>query len=97
MAQMMHVPILGLVENMSYAVCPDCGKHINVFGDSHVDEIGDKYKVPVLAKMPHRAPSWPRRLMRAIEMFAGDYLDGAAQAVAKLLKVNPFHRYFLRF
>ena len=34
MAQMMHVPILGLVENMSYAVCPDCGKHINVFGDS---------------------------------------------------------------
>ena len=42
MAQMMHVPILGLVENMSYAVCPDCGKHINVFGDSHVDEIADK-------------------------------------------------------
>ena len=37
---------------MSYAVCPDCGKHINVFGDSHVDEIADKYKLPVLAKMP---------------------------------------------
>ncbi len=52
MAQMMHVPILGLVENTSYAVCPDCGKHINVFGDSHVDEIADKYKLPVLAKMP---------------------------------------------
>ena len=49
MAQMMHVPILGLVENMSYAVCPDCGKHINVFGDSHVDEIADKYKLPVRA------------------------------------------------
>ena len=43
MAQMMHVPILGLVENMSYAVCPNCGKHSNVFGDSHVDEIADKY------------------------------------------------------
>ena len=52
MAQMMHVPILGLVENMSYAVCPDCGKHIHVFGDSHVDEIAAKYKLPVLAKMP---------------------------------------------
>lgn len=52
MAQMMHVPILGLVENMSYAVCPDCGKHIHVFGDSHVDEIADKYSLPVLAKMP---------------------------------------------
>ena len=33
-------------------LCPDCGKHINVFGDSHVDEIADKYKPPVLAKMP---------------------------------------------
>ena len=45
MAEMMKVPILGIVENMSYVLCPDCGKHINVFGDSHVDEIADKYKL----------------------------------------------------
>ena len=54
MAQMMHVPILGLVENMSYAVCPDCGKHIHVFGDSHVDEIADKYKPAGAGKNAHR-------------------------------------------
>ena len=86
MAQMMHVPILGLVENMSYAVCPDCGKHINVFGDSHVDEIADKYKLPVLAKMPINPELAKEADAGMIEMFAGDYLDNAAQTVAKLLK-----------
>ncbi len=86
MAQMMHVPILGLVENMSYAVCPDCGKHINVFGDSHVDEIADKYKLPVLAKMPIDPELAKEADAGIIEMFAGDYLDNAAQTVAKLLK-----------
>ena len=86
MAQMMNVPILGLVENMSYALCPDCGKHINVFGDSHVDEIGAKYKVPVLAKMPIDPELAKEADAGMIEMYAGDYLDGAAQAVAKLLK-----------
>ena len=86
MAQMMHVPILGLVENMSYAVCPDCGKHINVFGDSHVDEISDKYKLPVLAKMPIDPELAKEADAGMIEMFAGDYLDNAAQTVAKLLK-----------
>ena len=39
MANMMHVPIMGVVENMSYAVCPDCGKEIKVFGESHIDSI----------------------------------------------------------
>ena len=86
MAQMMHVPILGLVENMSYAVCPDCGKHINVFGDSHVDEIADKYKLPVLAKMPIDPELAKEADAGMIEVFAGDYLDNAAQTVAKLLK-----------
>ena len=86
MAQMMHVPILGLVENMSYAVCPDCGKHINVFGDSHVDEIADKYKLPVLAKMPIDPELAKEADAGMIEVFAGDYLDNAARTVAKLLK-----------
>lgn len=86
MAQMMHVPILGLVENMSYAVCPDCGKHIHVFGDSHVDEIADKYSLPVLAKMPIDPELAKEADAGMIEVFAGDYLDNAAQTVAKLLK-----------
>lgn len=86
MAKMMNVPTLGLVENMSYAVCPDCGKHIQVFGDSHVDEIAAKYELPVLAKMPIDPELSKEADAGMIEMFAGDYLDGAASAVARLLK-----------
>ena len=86
MAQMMHVPTLGLVENMSYAVCPDCGKHIQVFGDSHVDETAEKYGLPVLAKMPIDPELAKEADAGMIETFAGEYLDGAAKAVAALLK-----------
>lgn len=52
MAEMMNVPIIGLVENMSYAVCPDCGKHLSVFGCSHIDETAEKFGIKVLAKLP---------------------------------------------
>ena len=52
MAEMMNVPIIGLVENMSYAVCPDCGKRINVFGESHIEETAQKFGLKVLAKLP---------------------------------------------
>ena len=52
MANMMNVPIIGLVENMSYALCPDCGKHINVFGESHIDDTAKKFDLKVLAKLP---------------------------------------------
>ena len=78
--------VLGVVENMSYVLCPDCGKHINVFGDSHVDETGKKYHLPVLAKMPLNPEFAKEADAGMIETFAGDYLDGAADAVAKLLK-----------
>ena len=52
MATLMNIPVLGLVENMSYALCPDCGKKIHVFGESHIGEIAEEYHVPVLAQMP---------------------------------------------
>ena len=52
MADLMNVPIIGIVENMSYFKCPDCGKEIKVFGESHIDEIAAELKVPVLGKMP---------------------------------------------
>lgn len=52
MAETMQIPILGLIENMSYAVCPDCGKKISVFGQSHIGEIAQKYHLPVLAQLP---------------------------------------------
>lgn len=52
MAKMMNVPVLGLVENMSYVTCPDCGREIHVFGESHIDEVAAKYALPVLGKLP---------------------------------------------
>lgn len=54
MANMMNIPLLGLVENMSYVECGKCGEHINIFGKSHIDEIADKYGIPVLARIPMR-------------------------------------------
>ena len=86
MAEMMKVPVLGVVENMSYAVCPDCGKHIQVFGDSHVEQTAERYHLPVLAKMPIDPELAKEADAGMIETYAGEYLDGAAKAVAGLLK-----------
>ncbi len=85
MATMMHVPMLGVVENMSYIACPDCGKHIQLFGESHVDEIAAKHGLPVLAKVPVDPKLAALADAGAIEQFQGDYLDEAAKAVAALL------------
>lgn len=52
MAEAMHIPVLGIVENYSYLKCPDCGKKISVFGESHIDEIAEELRVPVIGKMP---------------------------------------------
>lgn len=52
MAKIMDVPVLGLVENMSFYACPKCGEKINIFGDSQIDETAEELGVPVLAKLP---------------------------------------------
>ena len=52
MADMMNIPVLGLVENMSYIKCPDCGKEIKVFGESHIDEIANEFGYDLLARVP---------------------------------------------
>ena len=52
MAQMMNVPVLGFVENYAYLKCPDCGKKIQVFGKSHLDEVAEKMGLPILARLP---------------------------------------------
>ena len=52
MAGLMNIPVLGVVENMSYFACPDCGKQIKVFGDSHVEDIAMGYGIPLLATLP---------------------------------------------
>ena len=52
MANMMNVPVLGIVENMSYIECPDCAKKIEVFGESKVQKIAQQYGIPSIARMP---------------------------------------------
>lgn len=52
MAEMMNIPVLGVVENYSYAVCPDCGRKIPVFGESRIEQVAGEYQLPVLGKIP---------------------------------------------
>ena len=52
MASMMSIPVIGLVENMSYVKCPDCGKEIKIFGESKLDKVAATYNLPVLARLP---------------------------------------------
>lgn len=52
MANMMNVPVLGIVENMSYFQCPDCGKELKIFGESHIDEVAGQNGIDLIAKLP---------------------------------------------
>ena len=79
MANMMNVPVLGIVENMSYFACPECGKKFSVFGESHVDEIAEKYGISVLAKLPIDSELAKSVDNGRVEFFEGNYLDEAAE------------------
>ena len=79
MAKMMNIPILGIVENMSYVKCPDCGKEIKVFGESHIDEIAEKFGYDLLARIP-MDPKLTALVDKGwIEMMNNDYLETAAE------------------
>ncbi|MBQ9593917.1 MAG: P-loop NTPase [Lachnospiraceae bacterium] len=81
MAELMKVPVIGLIENYSYVQCPDCGKKIMVFGESHVDEVAAKFGLPVLGKMPLDPKIAAAVDAEGIETIYVDWLDGAADAV----------------
>ena len=84
MAEMMNVPIIGLVENMSYAQCPDCGKKFSVFGESHVDQIAEKHGLKVLAKLPID-PDVAKNVDAGLaELVEASWLEDAADVVEKL-------------
>jgi Mrp family chromosome partitioning ATPase len=81
MAQMMNIPVTGIVENMSYLTCPDCGKKIYLFGEGKTEEAAERYGVPLLAKMPID-PALARLVDDgAIETFQGEWLDSAVDAI----------------
>lgn len=88
MAEMMNVPLLGLVENMSYFTCPDCGKRHSVFGDSHIDEIAARYNTKVIAKLPIDPDLAAMIDAGKAEAFEGSYLDKTAQYLVDTLEAN---------
>ena len=84
MANMMHIPVLGFVENYSYLQCPDCGKKISVFGKSHLDEIAAQFDLPVLARLPIDpavAEAYDNGLMETVNT---DTLENAVNAVENI-------------
>lgn len=81
MAKKMDIPILGLVENMSYLSCPDCGKKIAVFGESHIDQIAKEQGIPVLAKLPIEPKIAELVDGGKIEYLKEDWLADAVKAV----------------
>ena len=87
MAELMNIPILGLVENMSYFKCPDCGREHQIFGDSHIDEIADQYGTRVLAKVPIDPDLAKSVDTGTIELFVGDWFTNAVNTIEDELKV----------
>jgi Mrp family chromosome partitioning ATPase len=84
MADMMHIPVIGLVENYSYLKCPDCGKEIPVFGKSKLDEVAAQLKVPVLCRLPldpHVAEAMDEGLLEHAKV---DAIGSAADVLEKL-------------
>ena len=84
MAQMMNVPILGLVENMSYFICPDCNKEYPIFGESHIEEIAAKYSISNTAKLPINPKLSAACDRGMIELYEGPWLDQLADYLEKL-------------
>ena len=83
MAEKMNVPIIGIIENMSYLKCPDCGSEIKVFGESHIAEVANRHGIQVLGKLPidpRIASDCDKGL---IEDFEGDWLDKTAEILEK--------------
>ncbi len=84
MANMMNIPIVGVVENMSYVQCPDCGKKIYIYGESHLEKICGERGMPFLAQIPISPEITHQCDMGLIEEFSGNFLDKAAEAIKNI-------------
>ena len=84
MVDMLNIPVIGLVENMSYVQCPDCGKKIEVFGESHVDAIARQYGIPHTAALPIDRKLAASADKGMIELTNGNWLDEIANAIDEL-------------
>lgn len=88
MANMMQVDVIGLVENMSFVKCPDCGKEIKIFGESHIEEIANKHGYPLLAKMPIDPTLASLVDEGKIEKMDVNYLDDAIEVIKKVKNIK---------
>ncbi|MEG1870092.1 MAG: Mrp/NBP35 family ATP-binding protein [Oscillospiraceae bacterium] len=86
MANMMHIPILGLVENMSYVKCPDCGKEIRIFGESHIEEVAKNQSLEVLGKIPVEPTLAAACDAGNVELFDGKWLDSLSDKLIAMIK-----------
>lgn len=84
MAEMMNIPVLGIVENYSYITCPHCGEKINVFGQSKVDQVAEAFGTEVLGRIPIDPQLAAACDAGNIEDYQGNWLDEAADKVDKL-------------
>ena len=83
MAEMMDIPIVGVVENMSYLLCPDCGKEIPLFGVGKTQAAADAHHIPLLARMPIDPALAQLTDNGRIEDFTGGWLTGVADVLEK--------------
>lgn len=83
MAEIMQVPVLGLVENMSYFMCPNCQEKHKIYGESHIEDIAKKYNLDVLAQIPIEPKLAALCDAGAIEDFEGNWLDNAVEKILK--------------
>ena len=88
MAKMMDIPVLGLVENMSYVECPDCKKHINIYGESHIEEVAEKFGYDLLAKMPIDPKLAALCDKGMLELMENSSLDGAVEKIIQKTQKN---------
>lgn len=84
MAKLMNIPIIGIIENMSYFECPDCGKRHNIYGESHIEEIAAQYNIPVLAKLPICTELAKQCDQGTVELFEGDWLNEAVNKISNI-------------
>ncbi|MBQ5761558.1 MAG: Mrp/NBP35 family ATP-binding protein [Clostridia bacterium] len=86
MAELMNIPIYGLVENMSYFTCPDNGKDYKIFGDSHIDEIAKEHNLSVIAKLPINPELAAACDKGEVESICGNWFDGFAAGLGVGIK-----------
>ena len=81
MAEKLNIPVLGIVENMSYVLCPDCGKKIEIFGKSHVEAFAEELGVKAVARIPFDAALTKCADNGLIELYEGDYVDALFKSI----------------